>query len=441
METPRQVVIIGAGMAGLVAARELGRAGVVVDLLEARTAVGGRVMSGHRPSWPFAIELGAEFVHGRPEPSLRLVNEASLRLQQLADRHHVQQTWAAPSTLAPQHRPELCEVPDFWQRIARVLSQVDTSAPDTSAAEFLASLTLTEQDRTLFELFVEGFHAAPLSDISLHALASDVGSSEGDKAQFRVAGGYGQLVQHLARGLDPERVRLHLGCVARELRWQNGNVSVYAERDSKRVSFSAAAAVITLPIGVLQAPPELGGITLTPEPRGLRKALECFGMSPVVKVVLRFAKPFWHPTALPQFEFLHTSKGHFPTFWLERQGDCCQVTAWAAAQNALRLGACTPAELAGDALQSLCGLLGAPFEQAQQALLAQHYHDFARDPFARGAYSHRRPGGQWAYQWLATPVEGTLFFAGEATDAEQPATVAGAIASGERAARDVLRFS
>ena len=91
------------------------------------------------------------------------------------------------------------------------------------------------------------------------------------------------------------------------------------------------------------------------------------------------------------------------------------------------------------ALDSLARAIGRPSRDCRAALIEAHHHDFQRDPFFLGAYSHVRPGGRDAARALAEPLDETLFFAGEALDREYPGTVAGALASGERAARLLLR--
>jgi monoamine oxidase len=158
-------------------------------------------------------------------------------------------------------------------------------------------------------------------------------------------------------------------------------------------------------------------------------------MAQVTKVVLRFRAPFWRER-VEDFEFLHSATSPFVTFWRQGIGDAQQVVAWAGAPAA---GEERPREAAVEAaLVSLCSQVGADPGTARAALLGAHRYDYELDPHFRGAYSYVRPGGMRARELLARPVEGTLFFAGEATDTSEPATVAGALRSGERAAREIL---
>ena len=115
------------------------------------------------------------------------------------------------------------------------------------------------------------------------------------------------------------------------------------------------------------------------------------------------------------------------------------ITAWAggpAAESLLQL----PREaILGRALEMLASFLETPPARVKRSLIGWHLHDWSADPFSREAYSYAGVNGASAADALARPAAGTLFFAGEATDREQSGTVPGAIASGRRAARRVIR--
>lgn len=431
MTQPR-VLILGGGMAGLVAARALARAGADVDVIEARERLGGRVLTEHVDAWPLPIELGPEFVHGRPQATLKLLEAAQLRQLPVIDRHH----WLRPS--GARQAGELEALPDFWERVGGLLNEVDLTLPDMSAASFAERLMLEGDARGAFELLVRGFHAAPPSDVSIQSLAAEANDSAAPNAgeQWRVEGGYGSVVRWLSEQLQgTSRCRLHLGSRALVVAWQAGHVSVDVQQSDRIRRISGSRLLVTLPVGVLAARGSEGGIDFAPYLVQKREALWMLAMAQVSKVVLRFRAPFWRQK-LDGFEFLHSATSPFVSFWRQRAGTAEQITAWAGAPP---VGAQRPAAGAVDAaLLALCELLGAEPGEARAVLLGAHCHDFERDPFARGAYSYVRPGGTRAHAMLAQPIDGTLFFAGEATDADEPGTVAGAIRSGERAAREIL---
>jgi len=429
-----RVLVVGGGLAGLTAARCLGHAGVAVDLFEAKERVGGRAWTWREPGWPLPIELGAEFVHGKPEPTLALTRQADIGLRALADRH----AWSSPpeAAAAPRLRREGS---NLWQQMGELLERVDADAPDLSAADFIRRESLAGERLERFEVFVRGFHAAPLDDVSMISLAQDMGGTrDADDTQYRVDGGHGELVDWLSRQVArTPHCRVHLRSELTRVTWRAGHVVAEMLQGEATRRFSGRALLLCLPPSVL-ARDEAAGVSFEPPLADKRDALRAIGMASVDKVVLRFEEPFWNERAL-RFEFLHDPAAEFPTFWRESRSKAQQITAWRGAAppgaERRRLGP----DAVQIALTTLCSALGADTTRARQVLLGAHHHDFDADPFARGAYSYLRPGGLGAHTALAAPLQQTLFFAGEATDDEYPATAAGAIRSGERAARELLQ--
>jgi monoamine oxidase len=440
-----RVIVVGAGAAGLVAARALARAGVPVDLIEASERVGGRIITLHDPEWPMAVELGAEFVHGRPESIRRLLDEAGLTLRPIDDRHHYPPALGASSASERRARSKpLRELPNLWQQMSELLSRVDPEGPDLSASAFAEREQLAGERRAQFELFVRGFHAAPLADVSMQSLRGDLGASDDDggnemTSQYRVDGGYGRLIGWLSRGFHDSGGRVQTGSIVRRVSWRRGHVAADVEQEGKLLRLFGRALLVTVPVGVLRAPAEQG-IVFDPELEQKREPLARLGMAQVEKIVLRFRARFYDESVAPAFEFLHDPRSTFQTFWRETRDGLHQMTAWAGDVRAADAAALrTEAGAVELALTTLADLLGVDPARARQCLVAHHRHDFHRDPFASGAYSYVRPSGKAARSLLAQPLDGTLFFAGEATDEESPATVAGAIQSGSRAARELLQ--
>jgi monoamine oxidase len=157
--------------------------------------------------------------------------------------------------------------------------------------------------------------------------------------------------------------------------------------------------------------------------------------------MLRFATSFWealHQGRYRDAGFFHVPEAPFSTFWTPAPARAPLLVAWAGGPRALRLAAgASPAQIARKALASLEVLFGNALDVGAE-LRGFYYHDWQQDPFARGAYSYVTVGGSEARAALARPIEDTLFFAGEATDAEEEGTVTGALQSGVRAAGEVL---
>ncbi|MEO8431007.1 MAG: NAD(P)/FAD-dependent oxidoreductase [Acidobacteriota bacterium] len=432
------VVVVGAGASGLAAARDLSLAGFRVAVLDGRARLGGRIDTEHDPSWTVPIDLGPEFIHGPAEETLAIVRAARLVAIRLEDAHWKKtgRGWTRQS--------------DFWAAADRVTNRMRRTGRDRSVADFLrAHPSLSRNDRDLVRSLVEGYDAAPANRVGEHSIATRGGSGPHD--QFRLLSGYDGVAGWLASSGDLEKISFRYETVARDVRWGPGRVEVEAVTRRGTERFAARAAVLTPPVGVWKAVPgDEGAIRLLPEVASRQRALERVDMGTVVKLVLRFREPFWRgaPGApagasprgeTPQLGFLHDSRAAFPTWWSMEPAEAPILTAWAGGPAAQALSGLPEEELAGRAVETIARLLGVPRGRVGASLEAWRSHDWQGDPFSRGAYSYLGVGGVPARAVLARPVRGTLFFAGEATDREQSGTVAGAISSGRRAARQAVR--
>jgi monoamine oxidase len=165
-------------------------------------------------------------------------------------------------------------------------------------------------------------------------------------------------------------------------------------------------------------------------------------MGPALKVMLRFADPFWERIDGGRYAdasfFFARHDAAFPTFWTSRPARTQWLCAWVGGPAAAALSSLSDDVIEAKAAESVQSLFGRRI-RVDEMLIEARVHNWQRDAFSRGAYSYITVGGLSARKELAAPVDDTLFFAGEATDDSADATtVAGAIASGERAAREVL---
>ncbi|RYZ07514.1 MAG: FAD-dependent oxidoreductase [Myxococcales bacterium] len=425
-EPSADVLIVGAGVAGLSAARLLGRHGVRCRILEAAHVIGGRVRTERRPGWAMPIELGAEFVHGRPAPTLAL-GDGAIELVHVAE-----QRVRAGAEPRPMERT--------WERFAGALEAARSAPAHESVADYLARAHLPSEDAELVRTLVEGYHAAPVGEVSARVVAEDAASSAQGFEQYRTARGYDHVLAALEHDLAGQGARVELGVRVRRIACRDGEVRCDAEGPRGAASYSAARCLVTASIGVLQTPPEAGGIAFDPAPAGLSAAVAGLAMGHVVRVVLRFEEsraPWVAPIRGVESSFAHVPDAPFGTFWREARAGQAQITAWAAGPAALRLrGEAEPAVVKA-AVESLALATHRDAGECQRALLEAHYHDFSSDPYVRGAYSYVRPGAGSAAEGLRS-ASGPLFFAGEALDLEFPGTVAGALGSGQHAARRIL---
>jgi monoamine oxidase len=417
------VIITGAGVAGLTAACELSLRDMRVLLLEGRDRIGGRILTDHTN--PYPVELGAEFVHGRPKETFELLKQAKIPVTQLEwnvlrrgngrwyDAHEV-----------------MSGMDELFEEMSRCADR-----PDQSFQEFLDSVKADPAVKEQASNFVEGFHAADPRRVSVHALIASTKADEevdGDR-QFRFPDGYNSLVKSISDRIDWKSCELRLKTRVAEIEWQPGDVRV---KSSSSEEFRAPRVIVTIPLGVLKA----GGIRFRPELKEKQKALDCLEMGPVVRAVLCFREKFWE--ALPRFKdvgFLFTDDLRFPTWWTSNPLSFPLLTGWAAGRYARSLANLTHDQVINRALESLSGIFEIEIIRLRGLLQAGFTHDWQADPFSCGAYSYALVGGNEAARDLAEPISGTLFFAGEATNFHgHNGTVHGAIASGERAAKEVL---
>jgi monoamine oxidase len=411
------VVIIGAGAAGLSAARELSGAGRSVLILEARDRIGGRIHTLHPPGLPLAIELGAEFVHGDVASTFSIVDAAALLACRLPDDHW----WSRDGRREP--------LGDFWEIIESVRSKIGARKKDLSFAKFVRSLPhLDDRTRALACSFVEGYHAAHADRISTLVLkSSDEEQSAENNPQFRLPGGYDAVIAWLRAGLHPERAELRLSTAVTSVRWSDGKVTLATNRGE---SFRARAAIVTIPVGVWK----LGTIAFDPPLKEKESALEKLEAGHVVKIAFRFRERWWD-----DFNFLHTDDRFIPTWWTTAPFRTPLLTAWAGGHAADALLAEGADAMQERALASMARVFDKPRRDLDRLLAGSWTYNWQADPFSRGAYSYAAVGGANAHAELGRPLRKTLFFAGEATSGDQTGTVAGAIESGQRAARELLR--
>jgi monoamine oxidase len=423
------VLILGAGAAGLAAARTLTHAGLGVLVIEARDRVGGRVLTTPDPATSVPIELGAEFLHGDASDAIAAARDFQLPVHELEDERFV------------EIRRGLTKVSDYDVRIGRALGAVFTRAKrgkDLAFADAALRSKLTSSERELVTSYVENYLAAPASAISLHALAR--GGAEGPGRSMRIATGYAGLLSSLAADVSRSR---RLSTTATRVRWSRGDVRVTAVGLTGQTrELRGRSAIIAVPLGVLRAPAGTPGhVEFDP---GLGSAhagaLARMAMGHVVKVILRFREAFWRKGDRATAAFFHTTKGPFPTFWTTMPVHSPVIVAWAGGPAADALVGLDRRRLAEVAIDALADLLGEKRARAHELVEACFFHDWQSDPFARGAYAHVLVGGAAAPKRLSRSIDGTLFFAGEHTvDAPGIGTVDGALASGKRAAREAAK--
>ena len=419
-------IVIGAGAAGLMAGTSLARAGHRVLVLEARDRVGGRIDTQHLD---VPLELGAEFVHGRPAVTLALLQEAGLELQELSGRpYRYADGSVSPAGDEPAMAFSTLETMTHWYA-------AQPPGTDVSFQQYLALARLSGMQADQARRYVEGFNAADQSKISVASLARQQAAEEAIQADrlFHLSRGYDSVPRYLADSFLNAGGELRLAHPVRSIQWRRGVVSVNTA--SSVPALEASRAVITLPLGVLKE----GTVAFNPAVPRLRQLLSGLEMGPVLRVALLFQRAFWNALS-PEMLFLFSPGKIIPTWWTAHPDAAPLITGWIGGTTVIAQCRGLRGEaLVESAVQQLATMFHRSYRQVRAGLVAAASHDWMADPWARGAYSFAAVGGVDASAGLARSVDETLYFAGEHTDTEgQWGTVHAALASGQRAARDIL---
>jgi monoamine oxidase len=422
-------IVVGAGVAGLTAARLLTKAGRSVVVLEARERVGGRVSTERADG--LATDLGASWIHGvggSPvaaaaeafgmrtteftvggyQPDSRPIahySPAAVRLDDAAARRYVDDIHTVDAALVAA--------------IAR--SHHDASYRDVTEQAIAAQGWGEERGQRVREYLehrCEEQYGVWIDDLAAHGLDDDVIDS--DEVVF--PDGYDVLPQRLAEGLD-----IRLAHIVSSVQWGDG-VTVATDRGD----FSADDAVVTVPVGVLQSD---DFVIDPPLPEPVAGALGRLRMNAFEKVFLRFPTRFWDDDV-----YAIRQQGPDGRWWhswydLTALHGVPTLLTFAAGPAAIATRGWTGEKVAESVLAQLRRLYGTRVEQPTRIDVTA----WQDDPFARGSYAYMTVGSTTAdHDDLASPVGGVLHLAGEATWTDDPATVPAAMLSGHRAASRIL---
>ena len=430
-----EVIVLGAGMAGLAAARALGERGVHVLVLEAQQRVGGRILS-QRVEGGAVVELGAEFVHGRPPELWALIDEAGLKTVE-RDGTMLREGWGGGL--------EVDDDADSDDSMFAPLEQLeDFTGEDTAFWDWLKASDVPELERPALLGYVEGFNAADARRISVKSLGAQQkaeDATEGDRA-WHVLGGYSQLTGYLAQRVTELGGEIRLGCEVLGVRWHEDEVCV----ETTQGDISAARCIIALPLGVLQRVNKQHGLWMEPEPEAIAHA-QRLAMGDAERFTMLFREPWWAGSpllaagSLAAMSFLFTPQRMPPVWWTPHPepGTLPALTGWVGGPRAKALRGKSADELGAAACTVLAEVFGLPESTIREALVATHRHDWAEDPHARGAYSYVPVGAMDASAAMTEPEAGVIYFAGEHTDVTGHwGTVHAALRSGLRAAEQII---
>lgn len=416
-EDEPDVLVIGAGAAGLAAARSLRDAGLRVLLIEARDRIGGRVHTDRRLA-PFPVERGAEFLHGRQIETWRWLGAASAQPQPF-DMYRGMYVAGDRNELISRRR--LLLRPELWRYYFLSRRLRHYKGPVDSLEALARRARLGPFSLRLLE--VEAHSACSTSSrLGIDHLLAYVQRHVGrrDDGDYILPQGYDRILAALAEG-TPIRFRTPVDRLA----WSQDGVLV----DAGERRFTARYAVLTVPLALLQR----GTIEFSPPlPQRHRAAIAGLEMWPAVKVFLGFSAPFWRRKLT-----LLVARDADPlfVFWVPRR-EAPWLIGFSAGPRACRFTGLDEAAVIRAAVAGLDELFAGA---AGPKLVRAAAVNWESEPFTGGGYSAAPPGCHALRRNFASPA-GRLYFAGEHTESEDdPATVHGALVSGLRAASAIIK--
>lgn len=415
----RRIAVIGAGVAGLAAARLLADAGHAVIVLEARDRIGGRVVTDRSLGVP--VECGAAWIHGATDNPLTALAKSAGARRVPTDFSSQTVFRSGGAVVLPS------ELSQAGKRLERLLSRIDDEFDEDDDVPLAEAI----------EEFAPGYFDDPLASWTVASeTEDDIGASveeisaywfdeddEFDGPDVLLPGGYDAIPTFLARGLD-----IRLGAVARRVIRRGDGATV----ETTTGSFAADHVVATLPLGVLKA----GAVAFDPPlPAPVGDAISRLSAGAVTKIALRFDRPFW-PADRRLFGHIDARRGRWATFLSLGGLVAGDVLVGLATGPYARVAeAMTAEDMTADALAVLADMFGPGLPPPSGVVTSA----WTKDPFALGAYSFPGPDTKPEhFDRLGAPIDDRLVLAGEHTDFAHHGTVHGALLSGRRAAEAVL---
>jgi monoamine oxidase len=413
-------IIVGAGAAGLMAARKLSSKQKKVIILEANKRIGGRICTMY-DSFDKPAEVGAEFIHGNLQLTRRLLSEANISFHETSGK------------TARVQNGEWKKQNDFTIGWEELIAQMEQLKEDMTVAAFLNEYFAEEKYeavRKSVTQFAEGFDLADIERASVFALRDEWSHEEGK--QYRIDGGYQKIIDYLADECKKNGCAIHTSCIVKEVHWKKDEVKIIA---SGNATFYGSKVIITVPLGILQA--ELNAeaaIAFTPSLYDCFKAAKNIGYGTVTKILLQFNERFWEDN----IGFI-LSDEEIPVWWTQSPKDYPLLTGWLNGAQSKKLQNPDVASVLEKSLRSVSGIFKTDVLSLKQKLVAWHIEDWSKHPFALGGYSYDTLQTADAKKILNEPIEQTIFFAGEGLyEGTAPGTVEAAFVSGREVAQKIM---
>lgn len=420
----KRILVLGAGLSGLAAAKQLQDQGHDVIVIEARERIGGRIWTSTKWS-DMPLDFGATWIHGvQGNPLTHLADSIhAKRLTTSYDRSITYNTTGRELTTAEESRLDKLK-----NTVLAAIKKAQRKDPDTSIRQALQPL-LSQFDKSsetyrfinfILSSTIEQEYSGSAQKLSTQWYDS-AKEFPGDDVLF--AQGYKVIVDYLAKGLN-----IKLGQVAKEIQWQQSSVRVITQK----TEFTADHVIVTLPLGVLQSKK----VRFTPQlPSNKQNAIAKLGMGVLNKCYLRFPHVFW-PVDVDWLEYIPEQHGEW-TEWVsfKRAANMPILLGFNAADRGRAIEVWTDQEIVASAMKTLRAIYGENIPEPIDYQITR----WATDPFALGSYSYNPVGTTPAMRkTLASSLGKSVFFAGEASDQDYFGTAHGAYLSGLRVANEIL---
>lgn len=419
---PPNILVIGAGMAGLAAARSLSDQGLKVRVIEARERIGGRIHTSR--VWPeYPLDLGASWIHGQTQnPITKLANAAQAK--RIATSYDNAELYidARLKQLGVQASNEAA-MEKLVNKALKQAALLETDISLQTAVERVMNQPVSPAYQAQLNFYLNSSYEQEYSGSSKEISAQTIDDNEAfSGAEVLFPQGYDQIPNYLAQGLD-----IRLGQIVASIHYSSTAVTVKTQDQT----YTADYVIITLPLGVLKRK----AIQFNPPlPAAKQAAIQRLGMGLLNKAYLRFNQVFW-PKELDWLEYLSPDAGRWVEWVSFAKMGAPILLGFNAAERAHELENWSDQALLADAMQALKAMFGNNLPQPVGAQITR----WAQDPFAYGSYSFNAVGSTNQDRQALASQQGRLYWAGEATHSKYPGTVHGAYLTGLRTAKQLLK--